>query len=328
MSEHRPAVAVYGGANIDIQARCRARYRPGDSNPGTAFMSAGGVGRNIAENLARLGLRTELVTVFGGDETASSLAERCRDAGIEVGRSLILPGEPTPRYVCILDDDGVLVGAVAAMDALERFGPDELARRYGPGDEADVVVIDANLPAGTIAAAASRWSGKPLILDSVSVAKAAKAAPVVGRFSIVKPNRREALALLGLDPDASPDAARPDEPAGTVGSAAASARALLALGVREAFVSLGAEGLLWASAAGIGVARPLGLQVANVSGAGDAATAALAWASARGAGTEAKAAFAVAAASFCASSDDAVAAGMNASRLEQLAIGVRSERLS
>ena len=320
MKDYKPAVAVYGGANLDIQARCRRSYLPGDSNPGSVTMSPGGVGRNIAENLAKLGLPTELVTVFGGDDQSSLLADGCRKAGIEVGRSLILPHESTSQYVCVLDADGTLVGAVVAMDALECFGPDELATRYGPGDAADVVIVDANLPADTIAAAASRWKGKPLILDTVSATKAAKAAPVVGRFAMVKPNRKEALALLGLERD--------DTEAEPERSAAASARALLGLGVREVFVSLGPLGLLWADGTGMGIARPLDMPVVNVSGAGDAATAALAWATLGNMDCKGKASYAVAAASLCASFPDAVASGMNARRLVQLAEGVRNERIS
>ncbi len=328
MKQYKPAVAVYGGANFDIQARCREPYRPGDSNPGTSSMSFGGVGRNIAENVAKLGLATELVTVFGGDEMASLLADGCRASGVEVGRSLILPNEATSRYICIIDEQGGLVGAVAAMDCLNLFGPDELASRFGPGDEADVVVIDANLPPETIAAAAYRWKDKPLILDTVSVAKAVRAAPVAGRFSMVKPNRREARALLGLDPDAiDVDVASGPADDGDF-YAAALARALLALGVREVFLSLGAKGLLWADASGMGRAHPLDLPVVNVSGAGDAATAALAWATVRSLDCRTKAAYAVAAASLCASSPDAVASGMNADRLVVLAKGVRNERIS
>jgi len=323
MKHYKPAVAVYGGANFDIQARCREPYRAGDSNPGTSSMSFGGVGRNIAENVAKLGLATELVTVFGGDEMASLLADGCRASGVEVGRSLILPGEATSRYICIIDENGSLVGAVAAMDCLNLFGPDELASRFGPGDEADVVVIDANLPPETIAAAAFRWKDKPLILDTVSVAKAARAAPVAGRFSMVKPNRREARALLGLDPDGVDDAVDLDDDL-----AISYAQLLLALGVREVFISLRERGLLWADATGMGRASPVDLPVVNVSGAGDAATAALAWAAVHGLDCREKATYAVAAASLCASYPDAVASGMNADRLALLAKGVRNERIS
>jgi pseudouridine kinase len=313
-------VAVYGGANIDIQAQCRDRWRPADSNPGTSTLTAGGVGRNIAANLARLGLETELVTVFGGDQMARVLVDACCADGIRTDRSLTLAGSESSRYVCIIDADGTLVGAVASMDILDRLDPRELALRYGPGDEADIVVIDANLPAGTIEAAALRWRSRPLVLDTVSVAKARKAAKVAGCFSVVKPNLPEARALLGLEP--------PDTLADTIGLASASARSLLGLGVGEVFISLGARGILWADAAGMGVARPLGLPVVNVSGAGDAATAALAWSAALGYDAHFKAACAVAAASLCASGSDAVSAAMGTKSLMELVRGVVNERIS
>jgi len=325
MVQYGPTVAVYGGANMDIQARSRGPFLAGDSNPGFSSFSLGGVGRNIAENAARLGLRTELVTVFGGDEMAAHLADGCRRLGVEVGRSLILPNEETSRYVCLLDADGSLVGAVSAMDALDRFGPDELATRYGPGDEAAVVVVDANLPPDTIAAAAYRWRDKPLILDPVSAAKARNAAPSIGRFSMVKPNLSEARVLLG---HADESAFGLQDMDARVATAKEAALALLGLGLKEAYVSLGAGGLLWAADCGMGLARPLSLPVVNVSGAGDAATAAIAWATVRRLAPADKAAYAVAAASLCATSRDTVAAAMTADRLAALAKGVRNEPLS
>ncbi len=332
MVQYSPTVAVYGGANMDIQARSRGAFLPGDSNPGYSSLSMGGVGRNIAENAARLGLRTELVTVFGGDEMAAHLADGCRRLGVEVGRSLILPNEETSRYICLLDADGSLVGAVSAMDALDRFGPDELATRYGPGDEAEVVVIDANLPPDTIAAAAYRWRGKPLLLDPVSASKAVSAIPSLGRFSMVKPNLAEARVLLGL-PELAPgdfpsaSASAPDGDSDRLAAAKEAALALLGLGLREAYVSLGSMGLLWAFEGGMGLARPLSLPVINVSGAGDAATAAIAWATVKRLAPPEKAARAIAAASLCATSIDTVAAAMTADRLAALAKGVRNEQL-
>lgn len=318
MSAIVPVVTVYGAANIDIQARSLYPFRQGDSNPGTASMSLGGVGRNIAENLARLGLPTELVTVLGTDEMASILTTGCAELGISLSNSLVLSDVPTSRYVCLLDDDGSLVGAVAAMEGIERLGPLELAERYGPGDDADVIVIDANLPADTIAAAVNRWKDKPLILDTVSVAKAERVAKVVGSFTLIKPNRQEARALLGLDPEG-------DE---SVASAVSSATALLAAGVREVFISLSAEGMLWAHGGGMGLVRPLDLPVINVSGAGDAATAALAWATVKGFECAKKATLAVAASSLCVSSIDAVAKDLKADRLIEMSKGVRNESIS
>ena len=47
--------AVIGAANIDIGGFPAAALAGGDSNPGRVTLSAGGVGRNIACALARLG---------------------------------------------------------------------------------------------------------------------------------------------------------------------------------------------------------------------------------------------------------------------------------
>ena len=320
MNTYRPTVAVYGGANIDIQARCDQRYRPSDSNPGSASMSLGWVGRNIADNLARLGVATELVTVFGGDENAAILADGCRARGIEVGRSLILPDEATSRYVCILDADGSLVGAVVAMRAIDRFGPSELASRFGPGDDADLVVIDANLPADTIALAAERWRDKPMLLDTVSVIKASRAADLVGRFALLKPNVPEARALLGLAPG--------DESDNSVEALRSLGQLLLDRGVKEPFISLGARGLFWMADGDCGIAAPLALPVVNVSGAGDAAAAALVWATINHQSPRQKACLAIAAASLCASSPEVVSARMSAPRIQELAQGVSIASLS
>lgn len=45
---------VIGGANVDIMGIADQALRSQDSNPGTIRTTLGGVGRNIAENLARL----------------------------------------------------------------------------------------------------------------------------------------------------------------------------------------------------------------------------------------------------------------------------------
>lgn len=320
-------VAIYGGANIDIQAICHGPFNFGDSNPGFSSISLGGVGRNIAENTARLGLNTELVTVFGGDEMASQLADGCRELGIKVGRSLILPGETTSRYVCIIDSDGKLVGSVSAMDIIDLFGPKELLARAEPGDEAKVVVIDTNLREDTIEAAAKRWKDKILVLDPVSGTKAVKAIPFVKYFTIAKPNLDEARILAGEEPIKPELYSRLTEDE-LIKMAMEAGRALVAKGLKEAFVSIGASGIVWTDKEKAGLVRPLNMAVLNVSGAGDASNAAIIWASLKGLSIEEKAGLAIAAASLCAASTATVSEKMNAEKILELAKGVRNEPLS
>ncbi len=348
MAEQSGLIAVYGAANVDIQGHSAAPFKPGDSNPGFSSSTPGGVGRNIAENLARWGAVVELVSVFGDDELSPFIQASCTDLGIGIGSSLFLHGAVSPRYLCLLDADGGLIGAVAAMDALERFGPAELAGRFGPGDRAAVVVLDANLPAATLALAAGRWRDKPLLLDTVSLAKAPKALNLLPLLAMIKPNRAEAALLASLAgfPASSADGAsggggesdlasgrggegiKAAEPGADEAQAWHSARGLRKAGCAEVFVSLGAGGLLWSSAEGEGIARPLPLPVRNVSGAGDAAAAALAWAAAKHYNSEGKARLAIAAASLCSTSIGSVHSGADADSLALHAQGVRIERLS
>ena len=79
-------VYVIGGVNMDIAGTPAAELRGGDSNPGRVTLSPGGVGRNIAENLSRLGRRVSLITVLGDDAYAGAIREHCRNVGIDLSR--------------------------------------------------------------------------------------------------------------------------------------------------------------------------------------------------------------------------------------------------
>ena len=59
--------AVVGGVNMDICGRPDRSLIPRDSNPGRVRLSPGGVGRNIAHNLALMGVETSLITALGGE---------------------------------------------------------------------------------------------------------------------------------------------------------------------------------------------------------------------------------------------------------------------
>ena len=47
---------VVGGVNVDIGGRSHAKLVAADSNPGKVSVSLGGVGRNIAHNMALMGV--------------------------------------------------------------------------------------------------------------------------------------------------------------------------------------------------------------------------------------------------------------------------------
>lgn len=260
-----PYVTVVGGVNVDIGGRPAAALVARDSNPGTVHSSLGGVGRNIAHNMALLGLDVRLVTAFGDDLNAQKLAASCAELGIDVSQSPVIPGGRTSTYLFINDERGDMALAVSDMEIYQHLTPQLLAQRRKLLDASQVVVVDTNIPAESIAWLAENCAA-PLFADPVSTAKAVKLKPVLGKLHTLKPNRLEAELLSGVP---ITDEAGLNKAAG----------ALLETGLHRVFISLGADGVFAADRSGDRVHLPcLPGNMVNATGCGDAFMAAIAWA--------------------------------------------------
>ena len=161
-------ICVLGGMNMDITGAPHASLCPGDSNPGTVRMTPGGVGRNIAENLARMGFQVELMAPLGNDGFATLLRQACLQDGIGLSLAPSLP-MASSVYLCLMDGRGDMYAAVNDMALCESLSVgqlplDALSAFHG-------VVLDANLP-GPVLEAAARQATGPLVADPVSAQKA------------------------------------------------------------------------------------------------------------------------------------------------------------
>jgi pseudouridine kinase len=192
-----PVVAV-GGVNLDTLARVTGeRTDPGSSNPGRTSRTAGGVARNVAENLARLGTRVRLVSAVGHDPAGDTLLAELAAVGVDVDpvRRVDLP---TGSYTAVLDHAGDLVIGVADMAAVESLSPADIAPDAFAGSA--FAVVDGNLLPDTVAhcLALAERAGVPVALDPVGVAKAHRLAAdrPVHTFT---PNREELAAFTGTD---------------------------------------------------------------------------------------------------------------------------------
>ena len=193
----RPYVVVVGGANMDIAGRPSGPLVPHDSNLGTVRLSHGGVGRNIAHNLALLGVDVKLVTAFGTDAQAASLKAGCQEAGIDISHALTVPGGATSTYLFVMDAAGDMEVAINDMAILEEMTAARLADKLALMRGAAAVLVETNLPAETL-----RWlcaelaeSGVPVFCDPISTVKAGKLEGLLGCLHTLKPNRLEAEAL-------------------------------------------------------------------------------------------------------------------------------------
>src|SRR5215469_12513795 len=83
-------VTVIGGANMDINCFSRNPLNMYDSNPGRVEYCPGGVGRNIAENLHRLGAEVRFIGVIGDDPGGALLKSSSASIGLNIKHSLFL----------------------------------------------------------------------------------------------------------------------------------------------------------------------------------------------------------------------------------------------
>lgn len=267
MANQAKRCAVVGAANIDIGGFPAGMAVMGDSNPGRIRMSAGGVGRNIACNLARMGVETHMITALGADGFAGVIREDCRRAGVDLDGALVFEDAASSAYLFIADAAGDMALAVNDMDICARLTPEALEGRIPMLNRMDAVVLDANLSPETLAFLASRVE-VPVIADAVSAVKAPKLKPILPRLFAVKPNAMEAGALTGI-------------PITDRASAEAAARALRAMGANRAFITMGERGVCCAGDGQTLFIPGEPVRMVNATGAGDAFTAALAWATLR-----------------------------------------------
>jgi len=153
--------------------------------------SAGGVGRNIAANLALLGDDVTLVGAVGADEAGDFLLAGL--TGMDTHR--VRRTERTGSYLAVIDGAGDLIIGVADMGGTEAI--DDI----GPVEGFDWLVLDGNLLPDTIARAlpAAADADVPVLLDPVGVAKAIRLS-ATPEFPVhtFTPNRDELRAFTGL----------------------------------------------------------------------------------------------------------------------------------
>ena len=296
-----PYAVVVGGVNLDIGGRPFAPLVAADSNPGVVRISLGGVGRNIAHNLALLGVDVRLLTAFGDDLNAQRIAASCGELGIDISQCLTVPGGATSTYLFLSEQGGDMALAVSDMEIYAHMTPAFLSSRSKLLQNAQLVVVDTNIPAESIAWLAENLR-LPVFADPVSTAKAEKLRPVLGKLHTLKPNQLEAELLSGVAITGE-DSLRQ------------AAEVLLGTGLRRVFISLGGGGMFAADHNGCCHVPCCPGEMVNTTGCGDAGMAAIAWAYLEGTDLAGTARAAMAAGAIAMESSETISPSMSAEAL-------------
>ena len=255
-------VTVIGGSNMDIQGSTNSHLVMFDSNPGKVDISLGGVGRNIAENMCRLGVDTKLISAIGNDLYGNKILSECKGLGIDVEDCFVSNEMPTSIYVSILNDSNDMQVAISHMDILEKIDTSYINSKHQFINDSLAIVIDTNLSKEAIEYITSKYSHIPIFVDTVSTAKCMKIKDIIGRFHTIKLNKFEAEALSGIKINNLKDLEL-------------CSKILLDQGVNKVFITLGKDGVFSATKEDSIKLDGIKVDIVNATGAGDAFTASL-----------------------------------------------------
>lgn len=250
-------VTVIGAANIDMHGFTNEKLIYQDSNPGVIKISSGGVGRNIAENLARLGITTKFITAIGDDMYGKKILAECVQCGIDTGDALILKDSSTSIYMSIMDVDGDMKLALSEGAAIEKITVDYIKSKHHVLSNSRIIVLETGLSPGVIEYIVTTYKDIPIFLDPVSVKKSSRIKNVLGFFHTLKLNRNEAENLSGI----------------TISEEADIKRAIsffLDKGVKNTYITIGSKGVFYNDGNEIKHLAPPSVEVVNATGAGDA----------------------------------------------------------
>ncbi len=249
-------ILCFGGANIDRKMCLTGALRMGCSNPASQTETPGGVARNVAETLTRLGLPTELITAVGDDPAGRSLLSAATAVGLTTTGSLVAQDVATSSYTALLDPQGQLLLALAAMPLAERLTPEFLAASKGRREQAQLMLVDLNLPEESLAMlfGEARAQGKTLLALAVSEAKMDRLPADLRGLQCLLLNDGELQALFG----------------NSLGQAEALAE-LHRRGVPQVLLTMGAAGVICSQrGSSVQLFPEQQPTVIDVSGAGDA----------------------------------------------------------
>lgn len=261
-SEKEPYILVFGASIYDIFGFTDDNYRTHDSNPGRVRVSFGGVCRNIAENMARIGVNTKFISVLGDDEKGKALLEHAKKIPLDMRDTIVMEGESTPTYMAVIDHYGEMVSAIVDMKITDKVTEALVDEKASIIRNAEYMIVDCDNPAIVEHIVKNYGMDTKLILDPVSAAKVEKIKSLLGKFYTIKPNRHEAEVLCGFPIKSHEDVRK----AGAY---------FKSLGVEHVFISLDCEGMYYNNGQEEGIVNTEHASVVNVTGAGDSCVAGL-----------------------------------------------------
>ena len=144
INDDAPVICI-GGMNVDRKFYASQALIQGTSNPVSSSVSIGGVGRNIAENLGRLG-ETVIMLSKAGNDHDWELIKSSSEAYINLRHVDVSPESSTSSYTAVIDVDGEMSIALANMAICDSMTVSWLQQHETLLSRAQALIVDLNLP--------------------------------------------------------------------------------------------------------------------------------------------------------------------------------------
>ncbi|MCA1060034.1 winged helix-turn-helix transcriptional regulator [Rossellomorea aquimaris] len=299
-------ITCIGGANIDRKMQLEDKLIPETSNPAKTEQTSGGVARNIAENLGRLGRTANLITVVGEDTEGSWLLQQTKSFADVSGSQRVL-NQRTGTYSAILDERGEMLFALADMNIYESVDIGFIEKRWGLISSSEMVLLDTNFPEDVLKYIIRRCQseGVPLTVIPVSAPKVKKLPSSLEGVSWFICNKGEAEMYLDMKIE-------------TEGDYFKAAKELTLRGAERVVITRGDQGLIYYTTYKEATAiLPPKVDVQDVTGAGDALVAGILFGYLKGSDTDGACRIGVICSSITLQSRYTVAPTLNTSKLKQ-----------
>ena len=263
------SILVVGSSNTDMIIKVERIPKPGETILGGEFASAaGGKGANQAVGAARAGGAVAFIARVGQDMFGDKAIAGFIADGINVEYVMRDPTNPSGVALIFVGQNGENSIAVAS-GANAKLTPADLRKARSAFGKSSVVVLQLETPLETVKVAAelAATAGARVILNPAP----ARPLPddLLRRVFLLTPNESEAELLTGLGVTNETAVAK-------------AADALLARGVQNVIITLGARGAFVAGKEGRGLVKGFKVKPVDTTAAGDVFNGTLAVALAEG----------------------------------------------
>jgi pseudouridine kinase len=254
-------ITVFGATFVDIKGYPTSQYIPAGRNVGRVIQVHGGVGRNVAEDIANVELRPTFVTVLDHTGTSKDVLLKLERHNIDT-RYIVHTEDGLGKWLAVFDNNGDVVASISKRPDLSPIATvlEEKGDEIFAAADSVVLEIDMEVPLVKQIFALAEKHHKDVYAVVSNMSIAVERRDLLKKTGCVVCNLQEAGMLYSENyEDLTPEELCP-----------ILARRIESAQIRRMIVTMGGQGAVYAEQDGpSGLCPPQKVDVIDTTGAGD-----------------------------------------------------------